>query len=413
MLVQKKRKISAHGKKIISVFILLFIFIIAITIFAIFKLDQGLADRLKRGDAAGASFEVSFVKLPPGFSITIFAKDIGGSLLGYPGPNAGPRFFEWVHDTLFVSVPNKGVVLALPDMDHDGKADEKRIVIDGLNRPHGLTQYNNWFYIAEENQVVRVKLKTDLVARKDTLEVVVPDLPTGGHWTRTIRIKDDQMYVSIGSSCNNCLEPDERRGAVLICELPPNQGCEIFAHGSRNAVGIAFHPKTGELFATENARDLLGNDLPPDEINILQQGKKYGWPHCYGKQVPDPDYGDAAYCKTTEPSALDIQAHSAPLGLAFNPGGNFPAEYTGDLFVAYHGSWNREEKTGYKVVRVRMKDPVPASVEDFATGWLAAGDTVLGRPVDITFDKQGRMYVSDDKEGVIYRIQYQGIEAAS
>ncbi len=163
-----------------------------------------------------------------------------------------------------------------------------------------------------------------------------------------------------------------------------------------------FHPITGELYATENSRDWLGEDLPPDEINVIKNNKHYGWPFCYGNNIPDPEFGDKN-CELREPSFVDLQAHSAPLGLAFNFGNNFPDELKGSLFVAYHGSWNRKVPTGYKIVRIDIENK---EIYDFATGWLQ--DTkVLGRPVDVIFDKDGVMYVSDDNAGVIYRIWYE------
>lgn len=204
------------------------------------------------------------------------------------------------------------------------------------------------------------------------------------------------MYVSVGSSCNLCIEKDERRAAILKCSLTGN--CTVYANGLRNAVGIAFDPETCSLWATENSRDYLGDNLPPDEINIIKEGRHYGWPYCYGKNIPDSEHNDK--CNAREPSFIDLQAHSAPLGLAFNNGKNFHIKYLGDLFVAYHGSWNRKEKTGYKIVRINLGSN---KVEDFAIGWLQ-NDKALGRPVDIIFDKEGVMYVSDDNAGVIYRI---------
>ena len=177
--------------------------------------------------------------------------------------------------------------------------------------------------------------------------------------------------------------------------------CDIYARGIRNAVGFVFHPETDEMYATENSRDYLGDDLPPDEINIAESNKHYGWPYCYGKNTPDPEFDDGN-CNSRAPSFVDLQAHSAPLGLAFNFGNNFPEEYKGNLFVAYHGSWNRKVPTGYKVVRVDKA----RQVHDFATGWLT-DNKVSGRPVDIIFGKDGVMYISDDNAGLVYRIWYQ------
>ena len=342
--------------------------------------------------------------LPEGFEIDIFASELGKSLFANPGPSKGVRFMEFYSDVLFASLPNSGAIVALPDKNKDGKADEVIKVIDGLNRPHGIAFLDDYMYVANEDSVIKIRLKEDLTADRSTLEHIT-DLSSGGHWTRTIRIKDDNLYISIGSSCNVCIEDDERRAAILKCDLSGN--CDIYAKGIRNAVGFVFHPD-GNMYATENSRDLLGNDLPPDEINIVEEGKNYGWPICYGKNIHDDDFDKNVYIRNPcmepfeAPSYIDIPAHSAPLGLAFNFGNNFPSQYKGDLFVAYHGSWNRNEKTGYKVVRIDMDTK---EITDFAAGWLQDGK-VSGRPVDVIFDKEGMMYVSDDFAGRIYRIWY-------
>lgn len=344
------------------------------------------------------------IKLPSNFKIDIFASDLGKSL-NLPGPNKGARFMEFYNDVLFVSMPSAGIIVALPDKDKDGKADQTIEVINGLNNPHGIAFLGNYMYIANEDSVVKAKIKDNFMAGISTKEHIT-DLPEGGHWTRTIRIKDGSVYISIGSSCNVCIESDERRASILKCDFGR---CSIFAKGIRNAVGFTFHPETNKIYATENSRDWLGDDLPPDEINIVENGKNYGWPICYGKNIHDIEFDKNTYVRNPcmepfeTPSYIDIPAHSAPLGLAFNFGNNFPSEYKGNLFVAYHGSWNKNVPTGYKVVRINTDTK---QVYDFATGWLTPENKVLGRPVDIIFDKDGIMYVSDDNAGVIYRIMY-------
>ena len=297
------------------------------------------------------------IKLPPDFKIDIFASDLGKGF-NLPGPNKGARFMEFYKDVLFVSIPSSSMIVALHDKNKDGKVDEIIKVIDNLNRPHGIAFKDNYMYVANENSLIKTKLNDDLTADKSTIEHV-NDLPKGGHWTRTIRIKDNELYISIGSSCNVCIENDERRASIMKCNLD-NGKCDIYAKGIRNAVGFVFHPETNEMYATENSRDLLGEDLPPDEINIVKEGKNYGWPICYGKNIHDGDFDKNVYIRNPcmepfeEPSFIDLQAHSAPLGLAFYFGKNFPEEYKGDLFVAYHGSWNRTVPTGYKIARYKL-----------------------------------------------------------
>ncbi|OPY18723.1 MAG: Glucose / Sorbosone dehydrogenase [Methanomethylovorans sp. PtaU1.Bin073] len=348
------------------------------------------------------------IKLPPGFRIEVFAEGLGDSLISYPGPAPGPRMMLMKDGILMVSIPNKGLIAVLPDQNGDHKADSVGVFIDGLDRPHGLDYYDGWFYIAEEDRVIRVKdADNNFVAEKETIEVLLDNIPTGGHSTRTVKVHNGSLYMSVGSSCNVCYETDARRAAITRCDLD-GTNCKVFATGMRNAVGMAFHPLTGKLYVTENGRDWLGDDLPPDEINLVEEGKDYGWPVCYGKSIHDTDFDKNTYirdpCEDSAPSLIDLQAHSAPLGLNFYYGGSFPEEYIGDLFVCLHGSWNRQEPTGYKIIRINMTD---LTLHDFATGWLQDGN-VLGRPVDVMVSEDGSLFVSDDNDGRIYRIYYAG-----
>ena len=234
----------------------------------------------------------------------------------------------------------------------------------------------------------------------------------GGHSTRTILFYKDKMYVSAGSSCNICDEKDPRRATVLEFN-DDGTGQKIFASGVRNSVGLAVNPKTNTIWATNNERDSISDDLPPEKINDLGSGGDFGWPACYGNRIPDPAGlgGGAKRCPKTIPPKVQIQAHSAPLGLAFYEGSMFPSEYKGDLFVALHGSWNRHIPTGYKIIRVRIDDKgEPKGVEDFITGWLRPGETKhgvwMGRPAGVVFGADGSMYISDDSGGLIYRVTW-------
>jgi len=216
------------------------------------------------------------------------------------------------------------------------------------------------------------------------------------------------MVVSIGSSCNVCIEEDPRRAAVLIYRGSEAKGERVFAKGLRNAVGLAVNPTSGELWAVNNGRDLMGDNLPPEALYVVRDGQDYGWPRCHNGTIIDPDFGSPLACNGVVKPVLDMQAHSAPLGMVFYTGTNFPAEYHGDLFIAFHGSWNRSLPTGYKVIRVPLKGDRPSGpVEDFATGWLdAQTHRVSGRPVGLAVGPDGGLYVSDDKAGMIYRIIY-------
>lgn len=334
------------------------------------------------------------LRAPPGVAITVFARDQGAPRVLRMDPEG----------TLVASIPSRGMVVALPDRDRDGRADNAVTILSGLNRPHGLAFNGSNLFVAETNAIVRYDYDaTALTARNPKL---IASLPTGGnHTTRTIGIGPDRrLYVSIGSSCNVCVERDSRRAALYAMNLD-GSNFKPFATGLRNTVFFSWHPGTGALFGTDMGRDLIGDNLPPDEINIIEAGRDYGWPYCYGANVRDRSFGPKKRtCDTQQPSTLDLPAHSAPLGLAFIPRDGWPERYQGGLLVAYHGSWNRSVPTGYKIVLI-TDDPLGVrGIEDFITGWLAPDGAALGRPVDILALQGGVLYVSDDKAGVIYKV---------
>mgnify|MGYP000103041920 CR=1 FL=1 len=217
------------------------------------------------------------------------------------------------------------------------------------------------------------------------------------------------MYVSIGSSCNVCVEKDADRATVMRYDADGKNG-RVFARGLRNAVGLAVHPGTRQLWATTHERDNLRpdhQDLPPEEIDILRDGADYGWPYCWGDRRPNPEFGDRERCRTTVPPALAMQAHSAPLDITFlDRASMFPRDWRGDALVAFHGSWNRTVPTGAKVVRIRVRDGRPVSYEDFIVGFQAEDGTRWGRPAGLLVLKDGSVLVSDDQGGVIWRATY-------
>ena len=348
--------------------------------------------------APRAAAEEPKITVPPGFRVGVFARNLGV-----------PRFMAVdPAGTLLVSVPSQGRVVALPDRDGDGRSDAEVTVVDGLDRPHGLAFRNGNLYVAETGRVLRFHY--DAQSMKATQPtVLVPNLPAGGvHWTRTIAFgPDGSLYVSAGSSCNVCREQDPRRAAITRYEAD-GSGERVYASGIRNAVGIAFQPTTGALWATINERDWRGDDRPPDYITEIKEGGFYGWPDCMvvgGTAVPDDRFTRGGRCTTVTVPTLEIQAHSAPIGLTFYTGKQFPSEYRGSLFVAYQGSWNRSVPTGYKVVRVAFRDGRVAGVEDFATGWLE-GSRASGKLVDIIVGSDGALYLSVQGLGLIYRISY-------
>lgn len=335
---------------------------------------------------------------PSGFKISLFAADLGKSRFMTLGPRGN----------IYISIPNKDYILVLPDKNKDGVADRKTVFARGLKDVHGLAFHNGDLYAAGTGKLYRLRDKNgDL--RAETVEVISKDIPgSGGHWTRTVVVGPDKhLYVSVGSSCNVCVEEDPRRAAILRFPLSGGKG-EIFAKGLRNSVGLALHPETDELWASNNGRDWLGDNLPPEEINRITKGGDYGWPYCYGNRIADPEYDTPSRCNKTLPPEVKMQAHSAPLGITFGHGLDFPLRYRDMLFVAFHGSWNRSVPTGYKLIGIPFKNGIPAGPpEDILTGWMA-NKKVWGRPVAPLVGADGALYLSDDKAGAVYRISYKG-----
>lgn len=302
--------------------------------------------------------------------------------------------------TLVVSNTGAGTIIALPDADGDGAADSAQTILSDLDRPHGITFRGNDLFVAETSRVVRYRYDAATRTARDPKTLL--DLPAGGsHTTRTIVFgQNGKLYVSIGSSCNVCRETDQRRAAIL--EVDPDTGASTrWAQGLRNTVFFIVDPSTGRMLGNDMGRDLLGDNLPPDELNELTSGD-YGWPFCYGKQQNDPFGRHPQSCAATTPSLFDYPAHVAPLGLQFIPRA-FSSDHAGDLLVAFHGSWNSSVPVGYKIVRVNMENGTPTGMQDFMTGFLSNGK-VLGRPVDLLFSPDGILYVTDDQAGAIYRI---------
>ena len=340
------------------------------------------------------------IVLPSGFVISVFAQDLRNPRMMAIGPDG----------QLYVAERGANRVIRLPDTDRDGLADSVEVVAGDLNAPSSLAFYQDGsLYVGLTARILRYSAP-DAAGVFQQQETIVDGLPAQGHNTRTLLFSLDwtSLFVSIGSSCNVCEEEDSRRAAIVRYN-PDGSGEEIYATGLRNAVGITFRPGTNELWATNNGRDMLGDDLPPETVYQVIAGGDYGWPRCHAGRIVDPEYGSDQACAGVEKPAVEIQAHSAPLGLTFYSGDRFPAEYQGDLFVALHGSWNRSTPTGYKVVRIPMDGPTPGPVQDFATGWLVENSS-WGRPVDVITGADGALYISDDGAGMIYRVDYLGTQ---
>jgi len=343
------------------------------------------------------------LKLREGITISIFAKDL---------PGARVLLFDTLGN-LWVSQTREGIISLITI--ENGKVMNSNPVFKNLKNPHGLALDPDdpfMLYIAEEDKISRFKIYSEGKFKK------IADLPCcGGHFTRTIGFgPDKRLYVSIGSSCNVCDEKNPQRATIISMK---KDGTDIkeFARGLRNSVFFTWHPETNKMWATDMGRDLIGDDIPPDEINIVLEGKDYGWPLCYGKNILDTNFHNDDHTHIINDcddsikmkSHIDIQAHSAPLGLSFIKNG-WPTEFQDNLLVAFHGSWNRTVPTGYKIVRYNLPKckaenlPPEKCVEAFIDGWLT-NDGALGRPVDIISHKNN-VFVSDDKAGVIYKIDY-------
>lgn len=333
--------------------------------------------------------------VPAGLQATVVAT-VPGARMMVLGPDGA----------VYVSQPGANQVTRLV-LGADGAVQSQTVAVKGLNRGHGMAFHDGWLYIANTDGVVRTKLGANGMATT-TPEYVNHYSKGGGHWTRSLLFgPDGGMYVSIGSHCNLCVESDSDRAAVMRYDADGSHG-RVYARGLRNAVGLAIEPTTHAIWVTQNERDNLEpnhQDLPPEEINILQDGGDYGWPYCYGNRIPNPEYHDAARCAHTIPPALEMQAHSAPLGITFLTNATqLPADMRGDALVAFHGSWNRTTPTGAKVVRIHVRNAKPVSYDDFITGWQRPDGSRWGRPVDLLVLRDGSLLISDDASGEIVRI---------
>lgn len=335
-------------------------------------------------------------------------------------PNARTMVFA-PGGLLMVAQPDEGTISVLPDRNADGKADEAVVVARGLNKPHGLTfRCTNPdtpeqcdLYVAEQDALT--VFAYDGATMSATNKQKALDLPSssafGAHKTRSLIFlpspHEDELLIALGSTCNVCVEEDKRFGAILIYHIISGK-VGYYATGLRNSVFMTLHPVTGDVWATEMGRDGLGDDIPPDEVNIVREGGWYGWPWFYGKNVEDTAFSPNArpsFASAPTESIVDIPAHSAPLGITFIQEEGWPEEYWFNALVAYHGSWNRSTPTGYKVVRMKFDAAGKyQGTEDFITGWLTADGETIGRPADVLALPGGTVYVSDDQAGKIYKL---------
>ncbi len=336
--------------------------------------------------------------LPEGFQVSIFAQDV---------PHARMMRMTDQTDILVTSMRQGNVILLHGDRDNDGNSDGRTILLSGLDVPHGLDLFGGYLYVAETGRISRWPFDSQNRSIGDQ-EIIFDDIPPGGnHRTRTIGFgPDGWLYLSIGSTCNVCEEESPYRATIMRIRADGSDA-EIFARGLRNSVGFDWHPHSKRMYATDNGRDLLGDDTPHCEVNEIIEGAHYGWPYAYNDREADPDYGagHGDIINTSKIPVHSLGAHRAPLGMRFISAINMAAEYEGMALVAEHGSWNSSVLVGYKVVGLRFNEDGSVTESDFMTGFERDGQ-VIGRPVDIVQDKSGVIYISDDYAGVIYRVAH-------
>jgi glucose/arabinose dehydrogenase len=345
--------------------------------------------------------DVASLRVPPGFTVTVYADDLPGARSMTLSPSG----------IVYVGTRDRGDgnVYAVVDENGDGAADRVVTIARGLSQPNGVAWRDGSLYVAEYNRVIRYAAIDDFVTSGRgfddvPLATLVRALPaTDRHEWRYIGFgPDGKLYVGLGAPCNIC-DPEAPLAGIVRMNSD-GSGYETFAIGVRNTVGFDWHPETGELWFTDNGRDELGDDVPSDELNVAPRpGLHFGYPYCHAGDVPDPEFGGRRGCREFEPPAWKLGAHVAALGMRFYGGAMFPPEYRGRIFIAEHGSWNRSAKVGYRVVSVRLENGRPVGEETFAEGWLE-GDEAWGRPVDVLVMPDGALLVSDDRSGAIYRI---------
>lgn len=358
--------------------------------------------------AADKSLPIQQIKLPPGFAIDVYATGVTDArqmALGDKG-------------TLFVGSRNGRRVYAVVDSNGDHKADRVHTIATGLNSPSGIAFRDGALYVAEISRILRYDGIESKLESPPEPAIVNDKLPTERHhgWKYLGFGPDGMLYVPIGAPCNVCDRKDDERFATITRMKPDGTGLEVFARGIRNTVGFDWHPVTKELWLTENGRDNMGDDVPPDELlRAHKSGLHFGFPYCHGGDIPDPEFGKGRQCSEFEPPAIKLGAHVAAIGMKFYTGKMFPAEYHNQIFVAEHGSWNRSQPQGYRIMLIKLDGNKAVSYTPFAEGWLrgirsSRGATTLGdawgRPSDVFVMPDGSLLIADDEGDAIYRVTY-------
>jgi Raf kinase inhibitor-like YbhB/YbcL family protein len=345
---------------------------------------------------------IAQLTVPRGFEVGVFARELGNARIVAVAPSGD----------VYVSRRDEGDVLLLRDANGDGKADGEPQIVARRAGAHGIAIHEQKLYLITVKELFVADIQGD--GRVGPLRMLAGDLPDAGqHPNRVLAFGPDQkLYISVGSTCNACNESNPE-AATLLQATPDGKSRTIFASGLRNTIGFDWHPTTGELWGFDHGIDYLGDDQQPEELNLIQRGKKYGWPHVFGKgdlnpqSTPPGGITKEEWRAHSEPMALGHTAHAAPMQLVFYRGGSFPADYTGDAFVTMRGSWNRKPASGYEIVRVDFEEGRPRSIAPFVSGFLADGGTThFARPVGLAVAKDGALLMADDANGVLYRISY-------
>ncbi len=359
-------------------------------------------------DEKASLLPVDRLKLPEGFKIEVFADSIDGARSMAMGTDG----------TLFVSTRNDKTVYAIQDRDGDYRADRTIILDSTLEVPNGIAFRDGDLYVAQVDRLLRYKNIEQHLDSLPVPEVVYDDFPTEFHhgWKYIAFGPDGKLYVPVGAPCNICdrTGEDERFGTISRMD-PDGSNREIVARGVRNTVGFTWHPETGDMWFTDNGRDMMGDDIPPCELNrISEPGQHFGYPFCHGGTVKDPEFGNQRPCSDFVPPVQALGAHVAPLGIKFPTGGMFPDAYKNVAFIAEHGSWNRSKKVGYRIAMVKLDGNKSIGYEPFIEGWLdEESQEPFGRPVDLLFLEDGSLLISDDFGDAIYRVTYEGPSMAA
>ena len=338
--------------------------------------------------------------LPDGFILSVYADNVPNARSLALGDNG----------VIFIGTAREGKVYAVQDSNNDGVAEQRYIIADNLNMPNGVAFKDGSLYVADINRILRFDHIIQQLANPPKPVVVYDQFPSDMHhgWKYLRFGPDNKLYTAVGAPCNIC-NPEKEIYASLVRLNPDGTDLEIIGRGIRNTVGFDWQPETNALFFTDNGRDYLGDDEPPDELNQWSvKGEHFGYPYCHGGEIADPEFAADKKCSQFTAPVWKFKAHIAALGLRFYQGKQFPVEYQNQLFVAQHGSWNRTVPQGYRVALIKFDKGKPVSEQDFISGWLTKDGNVLGRPVDILTLPDGSLLISDDKLGVIYKVEYHG-----